>query len=99
MAAAYRQTDMTTAHPHCYPPTTAQTGSPDVYTNGLQQMRLQDPCVIHGACGNPCPPHVPKMAAGSGTVYVNGKPACRVGDACHCGSAAAAGSPNVFIGG
>jgi len=96
MAAAFRQTDMLTAHPHCYPPTVAQTGSPDVYTNMLQQMRVGDPGVIHGAH---CPPHQPKMVAGSGTVYVNGKPACRVGDAAHCGSKAGAGSGNVFIGG
>ncbi len=99
MPAAYRVTDMTGGHPHCYPPTPAQMGSPTVFTNNLMQMRVGDPCIVHGACCNPCPPHPPMMAKGSGTVFVNGMPACRIGDATNCGDKAAAGSPTVFIGG
>ena len=37
--------------------------------------------------------------AGSSTVFVNGIPVSRIGDAVDCGGAAAAGSPDVIIGG
>jgi len=97
MAAAYRQSDMTRGHPPCFPPTPAQAGSPDVFTNGRMQMRVGDPCVVHGVY--PCTPHVPTMARGSSSVFVNKKPACRVGDPTNCGDGAAVGSGNVFIGG
>ncbi|MBR1602594.1 MAG: PAAR domain-containing protein [Synergistaceae bacterium] len=39
------------------------------------------------------------MAAGSGSVYINGKQAGRIGDPVACGSTVATGSGNVFIGG
>ncbi|MCK0122435.1 PAAR domain-containing protein [Loktanella sp. F6476L] len=38
------------------------------------------------------------MAAGSGTVYINGKPAGRVGDAISCGENAAAGASTMSMG-
>jgi uncharacterized Zn-binding protein involved in type VI secretion len=37
-------------------------------------------------------------AAGSSTVFVNGKAAGRIGDRVSCGSVSAQGSPSVFIG-
>ena len=39
------------------------------------------------------------IAAGSGTVFINGKPAARVGDAVSIGGAVQVGSGDVFIGG
>ncbi|WP_237400886.1 PAAR domain-containing protein [Rhodovulum sulfidophilum] len=38
------------------------------------------------------------MSSGSGTIFINGKPAGRIGDAINCGGKAAAGSGDVFIG-
>ncbi|WP_235856104.1 PAAR domain-containing protein [Mesobaculum littorinae] len=38
------------------------------------------------------------MSGGSATVFVNGKPAGRVGDAISCGGSAATGSGDVGIG-
>ncbi|MCE8430732.1 PAAR domain-containing protein [Rhodovulum sulfidophilum] len=38
------------------------------------------------------------MSGGSASVFVNGKPAGRIGDAISCGGAADAGSPNVSFG-
>ncbi len=44
------------------------------------------------------PPHGRVAAAGSATVFINGMPVVRVGDAIDCGGVAATGSSNVFIG-
>ncbi len=43
--------------------------------------------------------HESVLAAGSKTVFVNGRPKGRVGDPVACGSLVATGSPNVFVGG
>jgi len=42
--------------------------------------------------------HASVLAAGSPTVFCNGKQAARIGDPVACGSSAADGSANVFIG-
>ena len=44
-------------------------------------------------------PVAEKISIERGTVFINGKPAGRVGDAINCGGSASAGSGNVFIGG
>ena len=98
MPNAFRQGDATTGHPCHVPPTVAQKGSPDVKTNGRDQMRVTDPCVAH-ACPAHIPPHPPIMTKGSSTVFVNNLPACRIGDLANCSDKAAAGSPDVYIGG
>lgn len=41
-------------------------------------------------------PHTGSVASGSGTVFINGQAAARVGDSVSCGGAAQ-GSPNVWI--
>jgi RHS repeat-associated protein len=48
-----------------------------------------------------CERHTPKqhVAEGSGTVFINGAPAHRVGDHIDCGAKTSCGSQNVFIGG
>jgi uncharacterized Zn-binding protein involved in type VI secretion len=99
MPNAFRQGDATTGHACHFPPTVAQKGSPDVKTNGRDQMRVTDPCITH-ACpaGHPAP-HPPIMSTGSSTVFVDGLKACRIGDSAGCGDKAAAGSPDVYIGG
>nr|AKN37320.1 hypothetical protein [Vibrio sp. 1F_97] len=43
--------------------------------------------------------HAGSLSGGSSSVFVNGKPLGRVGDAVDCGSVVAAGSSNVFAGG
>ena len=47
------------------------------------------------------PPHVPttQTANGSSSVFIEGIPVNRLGDADVCGHPRAAGSPNTFIGG
>lgn len=49
-------------------------------------------CITH-------PGHQDVIAAGSGSVFINGRPAARVGDAVSIGGAVQAGSGDVFIGG
>ena len=98
MPAVVRVGDMSTGHPHCYPPTPASSGSPNVFINGIPAIRLSDPWVTHGACPVHRP-HSGSSSSGSSTVFCNGKPLCRVGDSISCGDAMAEGSPNVFAGG
>ena len=49
-------------------------------------------CPVHG-------PHTGTIASGSGSVFINGKSAGRIGDNVSCGGAVAQGSPNVIVGG
>ena len=93
MAWATRLTDVCTGH-SCYPPRPSITGSPDVFTNNLNQMRLTDLYAVH--CCSGC--HGGYLAAGSGSVFVNNLPAGREGDAVSCGGAASNHSPDVDIG-
>ena len=49
-------------------------------------------CKIHSS-------HVGHVSNGSTTVFINGRPAARIGDSISCGGSVAEGSPDVFIGG
>ncbi len=76
----------------------AIAGSPNVYTNGRNQLRIGDPGV-HATC---CGPNTWKCGAGSSSVFVNGIPAVRLGDmTVHCGGIGKiiTASSDVFIGG
>lgn len=60
-------------------------------------------CVGHGweeHCNNDDPPecHTGKTSEGSSSVFVNGKPLARIGDAIDCGDIIATGSSNVIVG-
>lgn len=86
--------------PACPHPTIgpATMGSPDVITNGLRTLRLGD-TGVHAAC---CGPNKWTAIAGSGTVFVNSKPAVRQNDTVqHCGGVGriVTASPNVITGG
>lgn len=73
-------------------------GSPDVFTNNLPSLRVDDPGV-HAAC---CGPNTWTCQQGSATVFINNKAAHRMGDADkHCGGMGKliGGSSNVITGG
>lgn len=94
MPAVVREGDTCTGHgPH--PPRANTGGSTNVFINGKGAHRKDD---TWGPHGHTPPPGDDKMVGGSGSVFVNGKPIARVGDDITCGSAAAAGSGNVFAG-
>lgn len=96
MPASVRLGDICSGH-GCWPPRPNCGASGDVFVNGLGQHRVGDPWEPHT-----CPPipetHAGNAASGSATVFVNGRAACRIGDAVDCGSTMATGSPDVFIG-
>ena len=76
----------------------AVKGSPNVFINGMNCVRVTDDGVHSGCCG----PNTWVAKAGSGTVKVNGLQIHRVGDAVqHCGGMGKmqTGSPNVQAGG
>lgn len=96
MPAVTRQGDGCTGH-GAYPPRKSVSGSPDVMINGAPAHREGDAWESHCNPDGVC--HDSTLAAGSGSVMVNGKPLGRVGDPIDCGSAVAAGSPDVLAGG
>lgn len=98
MPGAVRKGDMSTGHPHCYPPTPCAEGSPNVFVNGRQSVRIGDAWVVHGACEIHVP-HSGVSSSGSGSVFVNGRAKCRIGDAVSCGDSMAEGSGDVIVGG
>ena len=78
---------------------TDNTGSPNVFVNGMPLHRLTD-------TGPTNCPHGGTFAStsGSGTVFCNGLPVTRIGDATTCQNCGivgshVSGSPNVFVGG
>ena len=97
MPPATRIGDADTAH--CSPPKRAQ-GSPNVFVNGIPWSRQGDHNTSHlKPCGPVCCNHTAPIAVGSGTVFINGKGAGRIGDAISGCTKVAAGSPNVNAGG
>lgn len=112
MLAAARLTDSITGTdtgehtghdpPHTAVPITGQISggcSPNVFINTLQAATVDSISTEHDDC---CGTSLGKVAAGSGTVFINGKQAARIGDALqpHNGKAnISGGSENVFIGG
>jgi uncharacterized Zn-binding protein involved in type VI secretion len=66
--------------------------SGNVFTGMLPQARMTDEyfCIILQNVFN--------LVSGSPTVFVNGLPACRIGDATMCGGALVTGFPTVLIG-
>ena len=59
--------------------------------------RVGDHYSTHGCASHPG--HQDVIAAGSSTVFINGKPAARTGDAVSIGGTVQDGSDNVRIGG
>lgn len=85
--------------PHSYSGGTCDTGSSDVFFDGRAAHRSEDT----GATN--CP-HIGSFSSlgGSSKVFINGKPAIRVGDSIRCSKCGnsgvhTTGSQSVFIGG
>ena len=97
MPAITRLGDMGTGH-GCWPPRPSTGASPNVFVNGIAVHRQGDAWAAHTCPAIP-ETHASILAAGSSSVYVNGKQVGRIGDPVACGSAVASGSPNVFAGG
>ncbi|NKX74564.1 PAAR domain-containing protein [Tritonibacter mobilis] len=98
MPKATRLGDIGSGHGCHFPPTPSTGASPDVYVNGIAVVRQGDAYADHGCGVCPAPAHGRSLSGGSRSVFVNGKPAGRVGDAISCGGAADAGSSDVSFG-
>lgn len=97
MPAVTRLGDSCTGH-GCWPPRPSTGASPNVYANGIAVHRQGDAWAAH-TCPSIPETHASALAAGSSTVYANGKQIGRIGDLVACGSSVAAGSGDVFAGG
>lgn len=78
-----------------FPPTPITAGSPDVFIDGMPAARVGDPLEPHDKPNNP--PHPRKIASGSSTVLVNGKPLAITGGDVDCGGVII-GSGTVIVG-
>ena len=96
MPVATRKGDYCTGHDAC-PPTALVESSQNVFVNRLGAGRVGDRYSAHGCIGHP--EHQDVIASGSGTVFINGRPAARMGDPVSLGGVVLDGSGNVFIGG
>jgi uncharacterized protein (TIGR02594 family) len=94
MPAATRLGDECTGH-GCFPPRINDQGSENVFVNGIASHRSGDHWTTH-CCGPAC--HDSIASESPSTVFINGKPAVRIGDGIECGSIVAQGSPSVFFG-
>lgn len=97
MPGVVRLGDMSAGHPHCYPPRPSIAASGNVRINGRGAHCVGDAWAVHGAC----PDHVAhggSAASGSASVFVNGRPLCRIGDKISCGDIMAEGSGDVISG-
>lgn len=102
MPAAHRLGDLCTGH-DCHPARASDVACTTVIVNGKGVVGATSAGKGHYPV-HCCPPpvtacHDSILAAGSGTVFVEGVPAGRVGDPLSCGGTAAQGSGDVFIGG
>jgi len=79
-------------------PTPSIEASPDVNIDGIAAVRQGDAYAPHACPSCPAPAHPCALSGGSRSVFINGRPAGRVGDAISCGGAADTGSSTVFIG-
>ena len=95
MAAVTRIGDLCSGH-GAFPPRPSTSGSSNVFINGIGVVTVGDSYAVHCDPTPSC--HGSVLAAGSGTVNVNGKALGRVGDPVACGSVVAVGSSNVFAG-
>lgn len=98
MPPAHRKGDIGSGHGCHFPPSSATGGSPDVNVDGIPAMRVGDAYAAHGCTAGHAPPHDRALSAGSGSVFINGKAAGRIGDGIDCGGSATTGSFTVFIG-
>jgi len=74
------------------------TGSANVFINGIGVVRKGDTMIEHSYPGPCCAPHSPACDTFSDNVYANGENIARVGDA-YDNHIILSGSPNVFANG
>ena len=70
-----------------------------MYINNRAAARVGDSVDLHLNPGKKCFPHGPAIISGSGTVFINGKKAARVGSKIASCTSVSGGSGDVFIGG
>lgn len=95
MPAICRVGDMSAGH-GCWPARPADSGSPNVFINGVAAHRLGDHWPTH-CCIPSC--HDGVLSEGSPNVFVNRLALGRIGDNISCGDIVAQGSPNAFANG
>lgn len=82
---------------HCFSPRSSDsTPQGTVYVNGILATVIGSGYPSH-SCGDSS--HSGAASSGSSTVFIEGIPVHRIGDAISCGDTSGSGSPNTFAGG
>lgn len=95
MPSVFRKGDFSVGH--CFPSMPCQTGSPNVYVNNKEVVRVLDVYGGSHSCGD-SEHAVGAAGVGSSTVFVNNLAVHRTNDAVSCGDIAGLGSPDVICG-
>lgn len=90
---ATRQGDISSGH-GAWAPRPADQASPDVYTEGMPNIREGDAWTTH-CVGPAC--HQGAVSQGSSTVIINGSGAVRLGDKIDCGGTVLQGAASVYF--
>lgn len=77
------------------PPTVLNSGSPNVFVNGVAMAYVGSGIVPHARPNES--PHGGSVSSGASTVFVNGRPAAFVSSNVSCGDVVVSGSPNVNV--
>lgn len=97
MPAAARHSDSNSTGHGCTAVSSLNIPNRGVYVNGRPLARQGDSTVVHSIkVGKSCVPHTDTISSSSGSVFLGGIGAARLGDS--CGGAIISGSSNVFIG-
>lgn len=94
MPGIVRINDSITPEP-CYGSYTVNSGSSNVFVNGIGVSRLNDTSTVH-CCPATGDCHSTTIAQGSSTVFVNGLPVARINDVMADTGTIAQGSSDVF---
>lgn len=97
-ASAILGTSISTGH-GCFPPKPVIQGSPNVYAEGKQVVRVSDAWAVHCCTSYPYPCHASVSSQGSPNVFANGLSKARIGDAISCGDFVQTGASTVYING
>jgi len=99
MAAASRKGDLSAGHA-CFPPTSCTGGvASKTFINGIAAQIVGSSYAEHRCGKTTHPSSSRRTSSGSGTVYIEGQRAIRIGDSIACGDSVGQGSPSVQFGG
>lgn len=98
MPAASRLGDQSTGHDGFPPTACISSNTSKTFVNGIQVQALGSVYAAHTKGSTTHPIGIRDTTGGSSKVFIEGKPAIRIGDPIECGDSVGEGSSNTFFG-